>query len=70
MIIDISGTILVPGNMGKDCPGNGEHPDIACCCNECDYMLCCIGEETCDQCNDMACPKSPGCLPDKSTNPT
>lgn len=46
MIVDITGTILIPGNGGKNCPGNGlhKHPDgstIECCCDECDYMLCC-----------------------------
>ncbi len=39
MIIDITGTILIPGNEGKDCPGNGFH-EAECCCNECDYMMC------------------------------
>ena len=42
MIIDISGTVLIPGNKGMDCPGNGLNPDVECCCNECDYMLCCF----------------------------
>ena len=50
MIIDITGIELIPGNSGKDCPGNGEHYDengelIECCCDECDFYLCCIGEE-------------------------
>ena len=27
MIIDVTGIILVPGNDGIDCPGNGEHFD-------------------------------------------
>ena len=47
MMIDITGTKLVPGNGGKDCPGNGEHYDetgqcIECCCDECDYFLDCM----------------------------
>ena len=25
--IDITGIELIPGNGGKDCPGNGEHTD-------------------------------------------
>ena len=61
MIIDVTGTILIPGNGGKDCPGNGEYPDIECCCDECDYMLCCLGAEgfdNCDTCKDQNCPKS------------
>ncbi len=46
MIIDVTGTILTPGNEGKDCFGNGEHIDefgnlIECCCDECDYYLDC-----------------------------
>ena len=41
---------LIPGNRGKDCPGNGSHFDkygnlIECCCDECDFMLCCFPEE-------------------------
>ena len=39
--------VFVPGNGGKNCPGNGEHtePDgskIECCCDECDYYVCCF----------------------------
>ena len=60
MIVDISGIILIPGNLGRDCPGNGTHPDIECCCNECDYMLCCIDEifpAGCITCGDTDCPR-------------
>ena len=32
MIVDITGIILIPGNGGKDCPGNGEAGD--CCCDD------------------------------------
>ena len=44
MIVDITGTILTPGNHGKNCAGYGEHIDgngklIECCCEECDYFL-------------------------------
>ena len=47
MIIDSTGTVLKPGNRGKDCYGNGEHRDkdgyiIECCCDECDYFLECF----------------------------
>ena len=47
MIIDITGIELTPGNGGKDCLGNGEHVDekgnlIECCCDECDYLICCL----------------------------
>lgn len=48
MITDITGTQLIPGNGGEDCPGNGEHYDengnlIECCCDECDYLQYCLG---------------------------
>lgn len=62
MIIDITGTILIPGNIGRNCPGNGECPGIECCCNECDYMLCCLEDHDpsdCMQCQDRACPHAP-----------
>lgn len=44
---DESEIVLIPGNKGKDCPGNGRHYDadgdlIECCCDECAYMLCCF----------------------------
>ena len=61
MIIDISGTILTPGNQGRDCRGNGESAGIECCCEECDYMLCCLEDhnpEQCEICNDPDCPRS------------
>ena len=32
---------LMPSAGGKDCPANGEHPDIECQCDECDYMMLC-----------------------------
>ena len=59
MSIDITGIVLTPGNGGKDCLGNGEHPGIECCCDECDYMLCCLaeGEEDCFHCKDLECPR-------------
>ena len=61
MIIDITGTPLIPGNHGWACPGNGNHPDIECCCEECDYMLCCLDEHDpnqCGTCNDPDCPRA------------
>ena len=64
MIIDITGTILTPGNYGNDCLGNGEHEGIECCCDECAYMLCCLQEHypsRCPTCNDVDCPHSPKC---------
>ncbi len=56
MIIDITGTVLTPGRDGKDCLGNGLHPGIACCCDECDYLMCCSGQTNCTVCNDTRCP--------------
>ena len=62
MIIDIMGVELTPGNMGKDCMGNGMHKGIECCCDECDYMMCCLEthqQKECLHCNDRDCPHSP-----------
>ncbi len=66
MIIDVTGTILISGNRGKNCPGNGETKDsngeiIECCCDECDYFLCCFenpDENACKTCIDTDCPHS------------
>ncbi len=65
MIIDVTGIILTPGNMGKDCMGNGRHFDkkgnlLECCCDECDYFICCTdmhNDEECINCTDIDCPK-------------
>lgn len=48
-IIDVTGTVLTPGNHGENCAGNGEHIDenakiIECCCDECNYFLECFSE--------------------------
>lgn len=61
MIVDITGIVLVPGNGGAFCPGNGEGKDalenlIECCCDECDYLLCCTEETDCVSCRDANCP--------------
>lgn len=53
MIIDITGIELTPANGGKYCKGNGKHFDeqgklIECCCDECDYLLCCTSETNCN----------------------
>ena len=65
MIIDITGIILTPGNHGLDCLGNGANTDakgnkIECCCDECDYLLCCAEEgfpRICVICPDSDCPE-------------
>ncbi len=63
MIIDITGIRLVPGNGGRDCPGNGEHQGIERACDECDYALCCLEDrsDSCPDCRDLSCPHSPCC---------
>ncbi len=66
MIIDITGIELTPGNAGKDCLGNGEHTHnngviIECCCEECDYLICCTElkwKKRCANCEDSLCPRN------------
>ncbi len=61
MLIDITGTKLTPGNQGKNCLGNGLHSPYPCCCDECDYMLCCLNTydmRECTTCRDADCPRS------------
>ncbi len=66
MILDFTKVELIPGNNGKDCKGNGTKTNdfgqlIECCCEECDYYLCCyenISEEACEHCNDIKCPRA------------
>lgn len=36
---------LTPSYHGKDCLGNGQHPGIECCCDECDYLMICFPAE-------------------------
>ena len=56
MIYDITGMILTPGNKGNDCLGNGE------CCDECDYLMCCTGNECdCRHCDVKECPNQKSC---------
>ncbi len=60
MLIDITGIPLTPGNMGKDCAGNGLHLESECCCDECDFMLCCTFLWTIDDCRTCGvhdCPR-------------
>ena len=61
MIIDITGKILLPGKKGRDCPRNVENNQMVCCCDECDYMMCCLPEHDgaeCLRCKDKDCPRS------------
>lgn len=51
---------LMPGNEGKDCPGNGSTPGIECQCDECDYLMCCVPKyspDGCTGCNIDYCPR-------------
>ena len=60
MITDFTAIELTPGNFGRDCLGNGEHKGIECCCDECNYFLCCfegMDEYTCAACGDKDCPR-------------
>lgn len=62
MIIDITGTILTPGDSGNHCLGNGNHPLYPCCCDECDYFICCMeihAATDCLTCTDQNCPHAP-----------
>lgn len=55
MIIDVTGVELTPGYLGKDCAGLGV------CCDECDYLLCCLEDSDigdCKRCLDRLCPRS------------
>lgn len=64
MILDVTGVELIPGNNGENCPGNGKQVNslglpIECCCDECDYFLCCLEthtEDACKECSDHNCP--------------
>lgn len=45
LIDPTTGIPLTPSWHGEDCMGNGEHPDLECCCDECDYYLACFPME-------------------------
>lgn len=58
MIVDVTGIELTPGYGGKYCRGNGEHIDVECCCDECDYLQCCLNDydmRGCLDCKNDAC---------------
>lgn len=38
------GIILTPSFHGESCLGNGDHPGLECCCDECDFYLYCFPE--------------------------
>lgn len=44
-LIDPStGVKLTPSWHGQNCQGNGEHPGVECCCDECDHYQACFPE--------------------------
>ncbi len=65
MIIDVTGVELTPGNHGKDCLGHGDSyyedgEPIECCCDECDFMMCCLDDDwqiRCANCKHDDCPR-------------
>ena len=65
MIRDVTGIKLTPGNMGRDCLGDGRHFDkngrlIERCCDECNFYMCCIEEHDqndCKTCEYFYCPR-------------
>lgn len=61
MITDITGITLIPGNLGKDCAWNGERNGIECCCEECDYLVCCMGNPDSLDCKDCDSTEYPRC---------
>jgi len=59
MLLDVTGVELTPGNCGRDCAGSGARGG-ECCCDECDYALCCESEDfsaICAACGLAACPR-------------
>lgn len=61
MFLDIPDNLLFPGNKGKNCIGNGEHKNkygvlIDCCCENCNYFLCCYEDNVdCSNCEEINC---------------
>ena len=40
-----TGTKLTPSPGGRECLGNGTWIGYECCCDECDYLSYCFGNE-------------------------
>ena len=69
MILDVTGIILTPGNKGKECMGNGRVKGVECCCDECDYLMCCLDTHDpvdCIACDDKKCPCSQCCVGERN----
>lgn len=47
-----SGIRLCPSFHGQNCLGNGNHPELECCCDECDYFLVCFPEWSMEEWDD------------------
>ena len=66
VITDVTGIELTPGHNGDFYKGSGKHIDkngvlSDCCCDECDYAICCFvmkDYDNCDSCFDADCPHS------------
>ena len=57
MFIDVTGIELTPGNNGNV---------IECCCDECNFLMCCLPEHTqeeCISCKEEECPRK--CVAEK-----
>ncbi len=58
--MELDESMIMPGREGKDCLGNGTHPEIECTCDECDYLMCCLeghDERECLTCKEENCPR-------------
>ena len=42
--IDPTDEVLTPSYHGERCRHSGADPQYECCCDECDYFLCCFPE--------------------------
>ena len=42
IVLNVAGIPLNPSYHGTHCPGNGEDPEVECCCDECNYFLICF----------------------------
>ena len=60
------GLFVIPGNGGRDCPGNGTLTiggKTLCLCDECGWFLCCEEDkdpDDCLTCRDAGCPRAGG----------
>lgn len=62
MLIHENGTILIPGNSGRECPGNGtfhtlDGTPIPRGCGTCAFYACCHAPAHCHTCTNLDCPQ-------------